>query len=200
MLSSIFDFDKPLVTESLEEISRALLPGFVLNDGSDRLIRILERLRQRNSKATGLDALLELNTLYRVPKPDLQAKEQDEGGGAAIEIFSGSESFSQDSLPDLFGSNEPVAEPVKWSTEGVGRWGGWYVPIPVGYQSLTAVVPAGALVNSRSPRYGNAFVESVYGLGKWEFPTRIDDIGECFWRYDFERQSEGLFLLTQEQP
>lgn len=197
---SIFDFAKPVVLESLEDVSRALLPGFVLNDGSDRLIRILERLRQRDSNATGLDALLELNTLYRVPKPDAQAKEQDEGGGAPIETFSGSERFIQDSLPDLFGSNEPVEEPVKWSTEGVRRWGGWYVPMPVGYQSLTATLPSEAVVNSRSPHYSNEFVESVYGLGKWEFPTRIDDIGECFWWYDFERQSEGLFLLTQEQP
>jgi CRISPR-associated protein Csy2 len=195
---SIFSVADIEVSNSLESISRRLLPSFILNDGSDRMAEILQVLRCRNSNATGLDALLELNTRYQIPRTRTKAQAEENAQlDSSEEDVLGSAYKDETSGADFLVNHDSVEEPVEWSTEGVFRWGGWYVPIPVGYQSISPTQPAGSVKNARGARYENQFVESIYGLGKWEFPTRISDIEKCFWRYDFEQQKQGFFLLTQ---
>jgi CRISPR-associated protein Csy2 len=195
---SVHGVEEIRVLSDLADVSLAVLPGFVLNDGSDRLVEIQAKLRRTNPNATGLDALVEQCTLYQVPEAD-ETADQDPNDGPTGELSSIG-ALEEGTDHPLESSGEPINEPVKWRTKGEAQRGGWYVPIPMGYQSISAHLDKGALVNSRSNQYRSVFVESVYGLGKWEFPTRIAEIGNCFWRYDYERQKEGLFLLTQDQP
>jgi len=84
-----------------------------------------------------------------------------------------------------------------WYTETVKKDRGWLVPIPVGYQPIAEQIPVGALNNSRAPEYPSQYVETIFSLGKWEFPNRIADIADCFWRYEI---SEGNLYLVSQSP
>ncbi len=87
---------------------------------------------------------------------------------------------------------------VQWQTRSAKTGRGWLVPMPLGYQGIAPAFAAGALANCRTDEYPAQYVEALYGLGKWIFPHRIDDITRAFWRY--RHQAEGdLYLVTQEK-
>lgn len=82
-----------------------------------------------------------------------------------------------------------------WYADTVKKGRGWLVPIPVGYQSIEDPLPAGALSNSRAPQYPSQYVETIFSLGKWEFPNRIANIADCFWHYT--TTDNNLYLVSQ---
>ena len=86
---------------------------------------------------------------------------------------------------------------TKWTVETVKKGRGWLVPIPVGYQGISPTFDAGDMQNSRNPEYPSQYVESLYSLGKWQFPNSIDDLSKALWyqRYDAE---QDLYLVTQQ--
>jgi CRISPR-associated protein Csy2 len=85
-----------------------------------------------------------------------------------------------------------------WRTTSAKTGRGWLTPIPVGYQSIAEPFKAGELPHSRAANYPSEYVESLYSLGKWEFPHRIADITNSFWRY--ANPGNGLYLVTQTNP
>ena len=87
---------------------------------------------------------------------------------------------------------------VQWQTRSAKTGRGWLVPMPVGYQGIAPAFAAGELANCRSNEYSAQYVEAVYGLGKWVFPHRIDDITKAFWRYRHQAEND-LYLVTQEE-
>ncbi len=95
---------------------------------------------------------------------------------------------------DMAGAAEKRTE---WRTTSGKTGKGWLVPIPIGYQAIASQIAQGALQNSRSPEYPSQYVETLYSLGKWEFPTRIEDFSKCFWRYT--NTENELFLVSQTQ-
>ncbi|OVE47867.1 type I-F CRISPR-associated protein Csy2 [Chromobacterium violaceum] len=65
---------------------------------------------------------------------------------------------------------------------------GWIVPIPVGYGALSELYPAGSVANARDAAAPFRFVESLYSLGEWISPHRLQDAADLLWypAYDAE--------------
>jgi CRISPR-associated protein Csy2 len=68
---------------------------------------------------------------------------------------------------------------VRWAhdrPEGAG----WIVPIPVGYGTLAEHGP-GEVANARDPRVPFAFAESLYSIGQWIGPHRLQSWRDLLW-------------------
>lgn len=86
---------------------------------------------------------------------------------------------------------------IHWQTTSVKSGRGWLVPMPIGFQGISQIFAKGDMTNSRNPEYPSQYVESLYSLGKWQFPSSIKDLSQALWyqRYDAEQQ---LYLVTQQ--
>ena len=69
-------------------------------------------------------------------------------------------------------------EVIKWVTE---RAQGWTVPIPVGYAGLSELHAAGSVANARDATTQFQFVESMYSIGQWISPHRLEDVNDLLW-------------------
>ncbi|MDY0106225.1 MAG: type I-F CRISPR-associated protein Csy2 [Giesbergeria sp.] len=74
---------------------------------------------------------------------------------------------------------------------------GWIVPIPVGYGALSAVYSPGDVANTRDPHTPFRFVESLYGVGEWRSPHRLDDFRALLWYGDADPAS-GLYRVRND--
>lgn len=72
---------------------------------------------------------------------------------------------------------------------------GWFVPLNIGYRAISPLYPAGLVKNTRDTTTSFRFVESVYTIGQWKSPHRIDDndFENIFWRYHADPES-GWYL------
>ncbi|MEA9588307.1 type I-F CRISPR-associated protein Csy2 [Xanthomonas sp. WHRI 10064A] len=66
-----------------------------------------------------------------------------------------------------------------WTNDRTGR--GWTVPIPVGYGALGDLQTPGSVVNARDTSTPFRFVESLYSLGQWISPHRLDAPRQLLW-------------------
>lgn len=84
-----------------------------------------------------------------------------------------------------------------WQTTSIKSGRGWLVPMPIGFQGISPVFAKGDMANSRNPDYPSQYVESLYSLGKWQFPNSINSLSKALWyqRYDAE---QDLYLVTQQ--
>ncbi|MEJ7138319.1 type I-F CRISPR-associated protein Csy2 [Amphibiibacter pelophylacis] len=69
---------------------------------------------------------------------------------------------------------------------------GWVVPIPVGYGALGPLHDPGAVANARDATTPFRFVESLYSVGQWISPHRLQDPVQMLWFAD-TRQDTGLY-------
>lgn len=83
--------------------------------------------------------------------------------------------------PEPDEADEPT---VQWQTDSRD---GWIVPIPVGYAPLTELHLAGNVAGARDRETPFRFVETVWSLGQWISPHRLQDWEQLFW----EAQTEG---------
>lgn len=67
---------------------------------------------------------------------------------------------------------------VEWASDARS---GWIVPIPVGFAALSSLHQAGTVAGARDPDAPFCFVESVYSIGQWISPHRLDDVRDLFW-------------------
>jgi len=150
-------------------LRRKLLPGFTLLDRSSLLLAHLAHKRQERPEATSLDALLDLSRLKVAPI----VSETDTG---------------QDQ-PD-----ETTKTKVEWRASRVRP--GWLVPIPVGFGAISPLYPPGAVKNARDMETPFRFVETIYSLGEWVSPHRIDDPHGLMWIHQ-AKPDDGLYLCQQ---
>lgn len=71
---------------------------------------------------------------------------------------------------------------------------GWRVPIPIGYKTLSAHEP-GEVANARDPNVPFRFVESLYSIGQWVSPHRLDRPEALLWRVQ-NNLDNGIYRLT----
>lgn len=112
-----------------------------------------------------------------------------------------SEASSLEALLDLCRINWEVSQEPENPERGmwtVRERGGWFVPVPVGFRALSPLYPPGSVRNARDRETPFRFVESVYTLGEWKSPHRLDSLREFLWRYQ-ANEEEGLYLCTQTQ-
>lgn len=85
--------------------------------------------------------------------------------------------------------SEDGKEHGEWS---IRRRRGWLVPVPMGYAAISRLHEPGTVRNARDPSVPFRFVESVYGLGEWVSPHRVDDPMKLFWHH-FAQPEQGLY-------
>ncbi|MGR7920626.1 type I-F CRISPR-associated protein Csy2 [Zobellella denitrificans] len=102
-----------------------------------------------------------------------------------------------DSLLDFvalqYNCEQTEQDTVVWSLQPKPQTG-YLVPITVGYQAISECYPPGEVRNSRDPGTPFCFVESVYTLGQWLSPHRVNSLDEILWRY---RYQDGCYLADK---
>lgn len=166
--------------EEFAKLSRRLLPGFALVARDDLLQTHQRTLSQRQTggqptSATALDAWLDLSRIntraVRMPvapvaPPTVEAPDP----GAA------------DDKP-------AAAERIEWQRDVRP---GWLAPIPVGFAALSALHPAGSVVQARDATTPLRFVESVFSIGQWISPHRLRNAAQLIWWPTYDEAS-GLY-------
>lgn len=81
--------------------------------------------------------------------------------------------------------------PVAWATDSRP---GWTVPIPVGFAALSPLLPAGSVAGARDMRIPFRFVETVWSIGQWLSPHRLQGLDDLIWAPDHDEDAEsGLY-------
>jgi len=124
------------------------------------------------------------------------------------------DSNTLDALLDLSRLNiEPVVSqadehdaPVKWE---IRRKPGWLVPLPIGYAGISPLYAPGEVENARDAATPFRFVESLYSLGEWVSPHRLNDLSQLLWTQETDaangiyrcinRYSESLANFKEQQ-
>lgn len=87
-----------------------------------------------------------------------------------------------------------TATKVEWMSDSRP---GWIVPIPVGFGALSELLPAGEVQNARDRDTPFRFVESLYSIGQWISPHRLDSAGQLLW-YASTAPAEGLYRCRND--
>jgi CRISPR-associated protein Csy2 len=151
--------------KQFKRLSRQWLPGFALVSRDDVLQNRWEELRA--------------NAPGETPSPTLL--------DAWLDLSRINHRASRKAVPDAI-VGEPT-EVIEWVTDSRN---GWLVPIPVGYAALSDLYPPGAVAGARDTDVPFRFVESVYSIGQWVSPHRLDDMAQLTWRPDYAPAS-GLY-------
>lgn len=69
-------------------------------------------------------------------------------------------------------------EKVEWVFE---RRPGWLVPLPIGYAGISPLYSAGEVASARDSTTPFRFVESLYSLGQWIGPHRLNQLEQLLW-------------------
>jgi len=85
---------------------------------------------------------------------------------------------------------------VTWSHDRP-RGSGWIVPIPVGYAGLSPLYEGGKVLNARDNSTPLRFAESVYSMGQWLSPHRLQNIEDILWWGDMQSDLE-LYLCRND--
>jgi len=157
--------DVEMKAKQFKRLSRQWLPGFALVSRGDVLQSRLEALRVNASCEAASPTLLDAwLDLSRINHHASRKTTVDEVNGESGEV-------------------------VEWATDSRN---GWLVPIPVGYAALSDLHPPGAVAGARDAKVPFRFVESVYSIGQWISPHRLEDIAQLTWRPDYA-PSSGLY-------
>ncbi len=88
------------------------------------------------------------------------------------------------------------ADAGKWASDRQ-KGSGWIVPIPVGYGALAALQPAGSVANARDATTPFRFVESLYSIGEWLGPHRLQRPQDLLWYVD-SQPDQGLYRCRND--
>ena len=108
-------------------------------------------------------------------------------------------STALDALLDLSRLNfEPVVTPaseagkpeeVSWQ---IRKKPGWLVPLPIGYAGISDLYAPGQVANTRDASTPFRFVESLYSLGEWVSPHRIQCFEQLLWTQEADAEN-GIY-------
>jgi len=109
------------------------------------------------------------------------------------------QSNSFDALLDFsrinFESSTPNPEKEDEFLWTIRRNPGWLVPIPIGYAGISPLHPPGKVANVRDQSLPFRFVESVYSLGQWISPHRLQHPNEIIWKQEADLET-GIYLCV----
>lgn len=95
-------------------------------------------------------------------------------------------------------STEPGAkqstEQIEWAAR---RPPGWVVPIPVGYGALSDLHSPGTVAGARDRDTPFRFVESLYSVGQWVSPHRLQAPSDLLWHAHHDPTS-GLYRCVND--
>lgn len=84
---------------------------------------------------------------------------------------------------------------VEWQHDRKGQ--GWIVPIPVGYAALSELYPPGVVANARDSGTPFRFVESIYSIGQWLSPHRLQSGNDLLW-YGHTDTDTGVYRARND--
>ncbi len=142
-----------------------LLPGFVLIDQSAYLKKYWHSCQESTPEISLFDAWLDFISLRYKAEPQL----------AKDEVISNKTKASWKYVP----KPEP----------------GYLVPLMTGYKAISALHEAGTFPDTRDSDTPFRFVETVYGLGEWKSPHRLQTISDALWFY---QQEDDWYLCGNE--
>lgn len=150
-----------------QRLKRRLLPGFALVLRDDLLTEHTATLKAKDGNASPLDTWLDLSRLNHTCQVEQVTDEKD-------------------------GKEKEVA---RWSVRR--PYPGWLVPIPVGYGAISPLYKPGEVANARDPEVPFQFVESLYSIGEWVSPHRIQAPDDLLWfvENDLDR---GIYRLQND--
>ncbi len=87
-------------------------------------------------------------------------------------------------------------EKVEWNIISKPS-GGWLVPINIGYRAISELYPPGQVKQTRDLTIPFRFVESVYTIGQWISPHRVETLEDIFWQYQADPE-QGWYLCKNQ--
>lgn len=109
------------------------------------------------------------------------------------------DSTALDALLDFSRLNfEPITPPADATGQaGDVTWtlrpkAGWLVPLPIGYAGISPLYAAGEVAQTRDETTPFRFVESLYTLGEWVSPHRLDTLAQLLWTQEAD-PATGLY-------
>ncbi|WP_288132657.1 type I-F CRISPR-associated protein Csy2 [Microbulbifer sp.] len=90
------------------------------------------------------------------------------------------------------GSDGEVVTSPLWE---VRRPRGWIVPIPAGYAAISDLLPPGSVANARDTKIPFHFVESLYSVGQWLSPHRLQVPQDLIWSVESD-PDQGMYRLV----
>lgn len=92
--------------------------------------------------------------------------------------------------PEIQDPDEPAK--FKW---GIRKKTGWLVPIPVGYAGLSPLYAAGEMKSARDESTKCRFVESIYSIGEWISPHRLNQLDQLLWHQSTDLD-QGIYRCS----
>lgn len=161
--------DREAASKWLRKLMLSFLPGFLLIDRTSVLRQHAARIAEIDPSKDMLDALLDFVAMKEEAREELIS---DESGAAITKA-----------------KWERIPKPAP----------GWIVPLATGYRALRPPYPPGEVVNARDASVPFCFVETVYGLGEWISPHRVENLESVVWTtshvdgwYTCSTKSDGL--------
>lgn len=140
--------------KEFRKLTRKCLPGFALVSRDDLLLARLKELTSITPDSTLLDAWLDLSRLnFHAVRQQHVTKNNGLKADESTETI------------------EWVMDPRQ----------GWIVPIPVGFAAISELHSPGSVTGARDPNVPFQFVESVYSIGQWVSPHRLNEINDVLW-------------------
>ena len=75
---------------------------------------------------------------------------------------------------------------------------GWTVPIPVGYAALSELYAPGTVANARDPRTPFRFVETLWSMGQWISPHRLQTMQDLMWYAHTEGETQHSYRCCND--
>jgi CRISPR-associated protein Csy2 len=159
-----------------KRMRRRWLPGFALVLRDDLLQAHWAELQTQQPQASLLDAWLDLSRInHRATRREPATANATEAVGPAN--------------PATQGDQAHQTIPADWATDSRP---GWLVPMPVGFAALSELHAPGSVAGVRDPEVPFRFVESVYSIGQWVSPHRLQDTHDLLWQPSHDAAS-GLY-------
>lgn len=127
-------------------------------------------------------ALVSRDDLLQVRLNELQAQAPD---STALDAWLDLSRWNHRAVPVESDKGEAR---VEWRTD---RRHGWTVPIPVGYAALSELYPPGAVASARDGHTPFRFVESLWSIGQWVSPHRLQGLSDLLWYTQLEGASDS---------
>lgn len=209
--------------QTIHQIKRLLLPGFVLMDRANYLQEHYEKQQQENTNSEIIDSWLDFISLKQKARPisDLinshfveLSKDDKDNQVFAIWHKHLESPYRSESIPkeliDYFAKND-FAKKLKeqWqnycnpSEKTDANWeylprphSGYLVPIMTGYKAISEVYDNSKIENTRDDKTDVCFVESVHSIGEWLSAHRLNmqELQSSVWNYSYK---ENWYLCKQ---
>jgi CRISPR-associated protein Csy2 len=157
-----------------------------LGAGSEGQLEVLRDLRRQLIPGF---ALVQRNDLLIDHLAEMRARRTD--SQAMPNMLDALLDFSRlNILPGLPRADSPGE--ARWDVHGKP---GCLVPLPIGYSVLSSLYSSGEIQNARDATTPFGFAESLYSLGEWISPNRVENLDQLLWHTESQPEN-GIYCCV----